>query len=71
MSQGRCCYGACPGSSIKEKCICHGKKLEDITNYQDQKQPIEIIAKIIQMFESADKDFKVLVIHIFKYVKEI
>lgn len=46
------------------------KKQEKETQSQEKKQLIEIKSWMIQMLELADKDFKVSIINMFKYLKE-
>lgn len=45
------------------------KRLENAINYRDEKQPLEILARIIQMLELAELNLKARVTHTFNHIK--
>lgn len=45
------------------------KQLENAINYQDEKQSLEILARIAQMLELAELNLKARVKHTFNHIK--
>lgn len=45
------------------------KRLENAINYRDEKQPLEILARIAQMLELTELNLKARVTHTFNHIK--